>query len=365
MKQVQSEHFIKRYSFFCLLLVLFLIFIGFYLQGIILPFCLGLFLAYILNPLVNYLSDKRKINRNLATLLVLCTIIGSLTFASVELFPVLYDQLFSVIHGAPKIVTEAGRSILTYILNWMKELGIKDSIGIEKAIRNFDVSGEVLGQMRNRAQDVLHASTSFANKLFSILLVPVVSFFCIADKRIFYEFFYKMTPPDLRAPLKRALTIADQTLQAVIRGHFKVAAIDAVLYSIGFSIVGLSSGIAIGLVAGFCRFIPYGDAIVGLSFGTMYVLLNEPTLAKIIGVISVVICVQVVDGTFITPRVIGGKVGLHAGLVILTVIASGHLFGFWGVILAIPIFAVLKRWFDAALPYYHQSKFYNDSNSKA
>ena len=352
MHQVYSENFVKRFSLFCLMLIGSIVLLAVFLQGILPPLCLGIFFAYLLNPLVNYLSNKRKMNRNVASLLMIFLILGSLTFLSIELFPILYEQLFSVIHGAPKVLTDLGRSVLTAILTWMKELGIKDSIGIEKAIRNFDVSGEVLGQMRTRARDVLQASTSVANKLFSIFLIPVVCFFCLADKITFLRFFHDMTPPDLRRPLGRAITIADHTLQAVIRGHFKVAAIDAVLYSIGFSIIGLSSGVAIGVVAGFCRFIPYGDAVVGAGFGMIYVLLNEPTLFKIIGVIAVVVCVQIVDGTFITPRVIGGKVGLHAGMVIITVIASGQLFGFWGVILAIPVFAVLKRWFDAALPVY-------------
>ena len=145
----------------------------------------------------------------------------------------------------------------------------------------------------------------------------------------------------------------------VIRGHIKVALALACLYSIGFSAIGLSAGVAIGIAAGMCRVIPYLDVVVGLTLGVTYIFTQQIPVITVFWLVGVIGTVQIVDGAFITPKLIGAKVGLHPLIVILTVIASSAQFGFWGVLLAIPGAAVVKALYKLVLPVYRDSKWFS------
>jgi predicted PurR-regulated permease PerM len=144
----------------------------------------------------------------------------------------------------------------------------------------------------------------------------------------------------------------------VVRGHIKVALALSCLYSIGFSAIGLSAGVAIGITAGICRIIPYLDVVVGVTLGLTYIFTQQLPIAKVFYLVGVIGTVQLLDGAIITPKLIGERVGLHPLVVILTVIAASSQFGFWGVILAIPGAAVFKALYKLVLPVYRDSKWF-------
>ena len=142
-----------------------------------------------------------------------------------------------------------------------------------------------------------------------------------------------------------------------------VAGILAVLYILGFSIIGLQGAFAIGLIAGACRIINYLDVIVGGTLSLMVILSDFQGIGQLLAVAGVFLVVQSVDGMFITPRVIGDRVGLHPVLVIVSILSFGDLFGFWGVLLAIPVLAVAKVLWFSTKPFYLASRPYMGNSS--
>jgi predicted PurR-regulated permease PerM len=205
-----------------------------------------------------------------------------------------------------------------------------------------------------------HTGTSLVGGVANLVMIPVFTFFMMLDFPRFRGTLSRLTPADLRAPARAVLARVDQTLRSVLQGQITVAAILAVLYVVGFSLIGLQSAIAIGVVAGICRVIPYLDVLVGGSLSLIVILSQFEGFSQVLLVVLVIGVVQGIDGALITPRVIGNRVGLHPLVVIASVLAFGDWFGFWGVLLAIPIVATFNALLAAALPYYLASRAYTD-----
>ncbi len=167
-------------------------------------------------------------------------------------------------------------------------------------------------------------------------------------------------------PVKDVAVSVDHTLRNVIKGQITVAGILTLMYVIGFGLVnilfGFPSAIAIAIVAGVCRIVPYLDIFVGLVLSGIVITSNFQNWGQVIGVVGVIAVVQLIDGMYITPRVVGERVGLHPLIVILSVLAFADWFGFWGVLLAIPTVAVAKIVFMSLMPLYRSSQVFRTNH---
>lgn len=321
------------------------------------PVLLAGFLAYIVNPLVNAM-EQRKINRKIASFLILIFIFGVLTWISVRLLPFLYDQLIGLVQQIPLLIENLSKNAGTFVRESLREYGIKDHGAIDRAFKGFNLVEQGLARIQIAAQSVFDVGAGVMGSLLSLVLLPILTFYFIAEKSRLIQGVRRITPRDLRPYGAKVANIIDETLVNVVRGHIKVAAALACLYSIGFSAIGLSAGVAIGIAAGICRVIPYLDVVVGLTLGVTYIFTQQLPVITVFWLVGVIGSVQIVDGAFITPRLIGAKVGLHPLVVILTVIAASSKFGFWGVLLAIPGAAIFKALYKLVLPVYRDSKWF-------
>ena len=168
----------------------------------------------------------------------------------------------------------------------------------------------------------------------------------------------KIVPVDLIRPVGVFRRRINRALQSVITGQAMVAASLALLYVIGLTVVGLQSAVAIGVVAGLCRLVPYLDVVVGAALSVIVIVSDFHGWGQVAAVALVFLIVQVIDGMYITPRIIGEKIGLHPAVVILSVFAFADWFGFWGVLMVIPVIAVGKVVLTTVLPYYRASRAY-------
>ena len=171
-----------------------------------------------------------------------------------------------------------------------------------------------------------------------------------------------MVPRDLEEPAILFIQEINKVLRSVIKGQVIVATILAALYVAGLSLVGLHAAVAIGLTAGLCRIIPYLDVLVGGSLCLLVILADTADLGLLFAVACVFVIIQSLDGMIITPRVIGERVGLHPFLVIISIIAFGDLFGFFGILLAIPCIAIVKLIVQNLKPIYYASRAYDPNN---
>jgi predicted PurR-regulated permease PerM len=169
-----------------------------------------------------------------------------------------------------------------------------------------------------------------------------------------------LVPPDLRGSFLYFIREANHTLRAVLRGQILVITLLAILYATAFYFSGLPAGIIIGLLTGFARLVPYMDLLVGGSLSGLVLVANHAEPPLVIAVLASFLFIQILDGLFLTPRIMGQFSGLHPFLIVLSVFCFGDWFGFYGVLLAIPIAAFLRVLFHFLIEAYKESQFFKN-----
>ncbi len=348
---------IRRFAIFLAAAIVIVAVLSWFYAKVFVPIAVALFLAYLINPFVDDL-EIRKINRSLASVLILFLFLAIVGLATFKLGPFLYDQLVGLVHLIPSLLDSLSKNGASTLREWAHNLGISNVSAIDRAMRGFNVAEQAVTRSQSAIEGIWITGTNIMGSIVSLVLIPFVAFYIVLEKPYVKQSLRRVIPRDVRPYMKHLLMALDTTMKAVIRGQLKVALTLAVLYSMGFYLVGLSAGIAIGIAAGICRLIPYLDAVVGTTLGVTYVFASGMPPSTIFAVVGVVGLVQVLDGALITPKLIGSRVGLHPAVVILTVIAAGNRAGFWGVLLAIPLAAAAKTLFKIALPVYRDSKWF-------
>jgi len=355
--RIHDWNAIKRFVIYMAILIAVVYSLAVFYESVTVPILVAAFLAYLMNPLVNAL-EARKVPRSVASLIILILIFGIFAWAAVRVFPYLYDQLIGLVQQVPSLIDSLSKKIGLTLRETLKEYGIRDNGAVDRALKGFNLVEQGMARLQMAAQSVVNMSAGLMGSILGFVLVPILSFYFVAGKARLIQTIRRVTPRDLRPYGIRVANIVDETLTNVIRGHIKVALTLACLYSIGFSAIGLSAGVAIGIAAGICRVIPYLDIAVGLTLGVTYIFTQQIPTITVFWLVGVIGTVQILDGVLITPRLIGSKVGLHPMVVILTVMASGAQFGFWGVLLAIPGAALIKALYKLVLPVYRDSTWF-------
>jgi predicted PurR-regulated permease PerM len=328
-----------------------------YYERIILSVFLAAFLAYLINPLVNAL-ENRKVHRSFASLIVVTLFFGLVTWAVIRVLPYLYEQLMDLVQEIPALVDTLAKSIGKTLRDLLREYGVRDNGAIDRAMSKINLVEQGLARLQMASEGVFGVGAGVFHSVVNVVLTPILVYFLSSEKPSIVLMLRRITPRDVRPYCARALSLVDEAVSHVIRGHLKVATALACLYAVGFSAIGLQAGAAIGIAAGICRVIPYLDVVVGLTLGLTYIFTQRLANVTVLWLVGVITVVQILDGIIITPKLIGSKVGLHPMVVILTVIASSSQFGFWGVLLAIPGAAIIKSFYNAGLPIYRDTKWF-------
>lgn len=339
----------------CVFTLVFALF--FIYQMFVVPLILGFVFSFAVLPAVDW-CEKRKINRGKASFMILSFSLLVLTGILVLLAPVIYKQFINLVS-----LSLTGLKDLESI--WIPRLKIflaNQKWFPVRRINEFFSDFNMLSEIAQRGEGTLNAIFNQSSLIFeaamTMVMMPVFSFFVLRDFYTIQEKVVNVVPLDLREPWLAMLAKINAVLREVLKGQIIVAFVLAILYATGFSIIGISSGLVIGLIAGICRVIPYLDIFVAGFLCIFSILTDFGWHGQIISVGIVIILVQAIDGMFITPRVVGKRAGLHPLLVIASVMAFGSLFGFLGVLLAIPIIATIKVMIQFFMPYYYHSHYY-------
>lgn len=331
-------------------------------RAILVPICIALFFTYLFAPLTSWLEVKFKGRRTIAVLFLILLLIATIALLVTSLWPVIYRQILGIIKLFPSTFDYLTAKIEPLKL-LLVETGFIDLKTINSAIEEFNIFAQVSEQLTGVIEQLWSTTPSILGGAIDFFLVPLFLFFLLKDLPKLSRTLKKVIPVDLLVPMQHFQGHIDKTLRAVLKGQVTVALILAVLYMIGLSTVGLKSGLAIGAFAGICRIVPYLDVVVGVTLSFLVIISQNSGFGLLVGVGLVFLVVQTIDGTFITPRVIGERVGLHPGVVIASIIAFGDWFGFFGVLLAIPIVAIIMVVFDMIAPYYLVSPVYHGEES--
>ncbi len=335
----------------------------FYFEGdIVLPVVIALILAYLFNPLVTWV-EKRGINRAIAIGLVFCLVLALLA-AFVTFFAVsIRGELQSMRINLPEYADRLYGYIPQNVKVWF---------GIETPDKVYQRINAAMEAARGAYADIFReafvivkkafASTfTFILAFFGYVLTPIYLYYILKDLPQMKAVLHELTPERYRPQLTVKAAEIHEILSAFVRGQLSVCAILAVLYSIGLYFIGIDLAILTGTLAGITFIIPYFGTILGIVLSMLLALLKFHDLLHPLLCLGWFGIVQGMEGSIITPRIVGEKVGLHPIVTILALLVGGQLFGILGMLLAVPVTAVLKVGLNSLLDHYRSTLFYTGS----
>jgi predicted PurR-regulated permease PerM len=332
-----------------------------YLLGPVLtPFITAIVLAYALHPLVEWLADKRfgkfYVPRALCVALVIVLFFVVVVGVLLLVVPVLTKEVPLLRDQVPLLLERLG----AWLQPLLNKLGIPVKLDIASVKK---LLAQALSEnVQDVGQAVLTSAKSGGGVLLSLIgnlvLIPVVLFYGLMDWENLVARTEALLPPKLKAPILDFCDECDKTLAQYLRGQLLVMAVLATYYSIGLSLAGYDLALPIGLFTGLAIFVPYVGFGIGLLLALMAGLLQFAPLYALIAVGIVYGIGQVLESFFLTPRLVGERIGLHPLAVIFALLAFGQLFGFIGVLVALPVSAVVVVALRRALTRYRESALF-------
>lgn len=325
------------------------------LSGVLTPFVAGLAVAYFLDPLADKLEALLK-SRSAATAVILLAFFVVVTALGVALFPLLQAQVTGLVARIPDAIEAARQLVEPVVAQIEQELGadeiqkIKDNAGT--------IAGEAVSWVAGMLKSLFLGGKAFVNTLSLLFIMPVVAFFLLRDWDLLVAKVDELLPRSSAATIREQFREIDATIAGFVRGQATVCLALGTIYATGLTLVGLDFGLLIGLGTGVLAFVPYVGMIIGLlvAFGVALMQFSDIiSFAMVAGVFAVG---QTIDAAFLTPNLVGGRVGLHPVWIIFALMAGGTLFGFTGVLLAVPVASVIGVLVRFAIGRYRASVLY-------
>lgn len=350
----------KRFFMFLAAFLFVVVSISYLYKSILLAVMLSLALAFILQPSIRLLTKFTKLKSKITVIsILLCIVFGSFALITIVFMPRIYKEIVGIFTKAPMALTYLESHFIP-IRDWLISQGYVTEDHFEQLWTSFDFAANISSTSTNAFRQVISSTPQVIGSAINLILVPVFTWFLMVYYDVINRFIFDLIPRDVKALARATIMQTNKILWGVIKGQLVVAASLAVLYMLGFSVIGLQSGIAIGALAGLCRVVPYLDVVVGLALSVIVVISQGESFTMLAAVAIVIGLVQAIDGTLITPRIIGERAGIHPVIVIASVIAFGDWFGLLGIIIAVPVVAIVVANLQKALPYYRSSPYYTN-----
>jgi predicted PurR-regulated permease PerM len=329
-------HFERSLVFWLAALVVFVALLWL-LSPILLPFVLGMAIAYVLDPLAERLT-RHGISRLIAALIIIGTFVLFFAVLFVLIVPVLAHQFAGLIEDAPSYVQRLEAFVRDPKNPWLKHF-VGDYLGgTDKPIG--DLIDQASGYVTGLAASVWERGRALFSILTLIVITPVVAFYLICDWDGMVAAIDRLIPLPQRDTVRGLFTDIDKTISAYVRGQSAVCVILGTYYALGLTFAGLSYGLLIGVVSGLISFIPYVGSLTALVLSLAVATAQFfPVWSSILIVAGVVLVGQFLEGNVLSPYLVGHSVGLHPVWLMLALIAFGYLFGFVGLLLAVPLAA--------------------------
>jgi predicted PurR-regulated permease PerM len=318
------------------------------LAPVLTPFAAAALLAYLGDPLVDRL-EARRLSRTAGVCIVFGLMTLAMVLALLLLVPMLERQISRFLEQLPRYLAWVQESVLP----WIEQ---QTGTGIER----FEPAA-LVAMLKSHWQQAGGFAAALIGGLSksgmavvlwitNLLLIPVVTFYLLRDWDIMVERVRMLLPRSIEPTVSQLARQSDEVLGGFLRGQLAVMVSLGLIYSIGLALVGIDLALLIGMLAGLVSFIPYLGAIVGVSAGLIAALVQYGDWTTIALVLAVFAVGQTIESFALTPWLVGDRIGLHPVAVIFAILAGGQLFGFLGVLLALPVAAVvmvLLRWVHA------------------
>lgn len=308
------------------------------LAPILTPFVAAGLLAYLGDPLVDRLQ-RLKLGRTVAVVFVFLLIFVLLISLLALVGPLVKAQIAVLAKQVPVYVRWLESHFLPRILDLIGQEG-KSDLGLAAFLA--DNWQKASGYAGNALATVSRGGGLLLTGIINLFLIPVVTFYLLRDWDEIVKRGAALVPDHRQTQVFSLVRESDQVLGAFLRGQLLVMLGLSVIYTSGLALLGLDNALAIGVVAGLVSFVPYLGLFVGIVLAGLAAIVQTGSILTVALVVLVFVVGQMVEGMLLTPRLVGDRIGLHPVLVIFAVMAGGQLFGFFGILLALPVAAVVS-----------------------
>ncbi|MBP2547336.1 putative PurR-regulated permease PerM [Neorhizobium galegae] len=347
---------LRRYVLFWLAALLAFVIFLLAFRTILLPFVAGMALAYFLDPVADWL-ERRGLSRLMATVVILISFVLMFTVALMVLIPLIISQFNQFAQSLPQYVTQLQQLIASpqnsFLPKWMVTQ-------IEAVKENFSsLMTEGAGFLGSLLNQIWNSGKTIVDIISLLVVTPVVAFYILLDWDRMVAKVDSWIPRDQVATVRQLAHEMDQAVSGFIRGQGSLCLILGIFYAVGLSLVGLNFGLLIGFVAGMISFIPYIGSLVGLVMAVGVALMQFwPDYGWVIATMCVFFLGQFIEGNILQPKLVGSSVGLHPVWLMFALLAFGAMFGFVGLLIAVPAAAVVGVLVRFAISRYLQSDIY-------
>ncbi len=326
---------------FLVLTFIALIWLIYSVKSVLAPFACSLIIAYFLDPLVDRLHEKYKLSRLVATSLILFAFLAILSALGAVLLPIIYSQFIALIDIIPQYFQTILNDLYPRIANTLNHLGFKLETSFTHLVENQKLTDKLVDFSQNLFNNAISSSVTIINIISLVFITPILIFYLLKDWDLFIKKVNDYLPRQSSAVIKKIFVDIDKTLSGYVRGQFNVCFILAIVYSSLLSFTGLNFGFLIGFLTGLFSFIPYVGMLCGVSAATVIGLFQWGfEFNHAIAIALVFIFGQILESSFLTPKLIGSKIGLHPVWIIFGLFFFGALFGFVGLLIAVPLTAI-------------------------
>ncbi len=328
------------------------------LKGVLMPFVVGLAVAYLLNPLVSKI-ERRGVPRYLSSLLILGVFYLALMAALAVVAPLVYRESIQIYEDYPGYLDRIMTWVQPYIEQARSWVGHSNGSEIKELLAGH--SDKALGAGNVLLSSLALGGQALGSMLALLIIAPLTAYFSLKEWPSITKWGEGLLPRKHKNTIIQLLSEMNSKISGFVRGQITVALILGTGYALALSLMGLKYGLLIGFSAGIVGIIPFFGATFGFVTGGLVAWFQTQDLLFVGQILAVFAIGQLIEGNLLTPKLVGDSVGLHPIWVIFALMAGGALFGILGMLLAVPVAAMISVLFSFAIAQYKSSAFYKDN----
>lgn len=324
-----------------------------------LPVVIAGILYYLMNPVINFL-ERKGLNRTLAIILLFIVVVALLIWGIVVIIPQIREQIGSMMKSLPSYFDTIGNKANEIFKDpTFKPFQQHLDNSLQKILESLTETAQNISRVT--LQGLGSVVSTLATVMIALITAPIILFFLLKDGKQLATYTLKFLPTKMRKPTHRVMSEINSQLASYIRGQLTVAFSVAVMFIIGFSLVGMNYAITLGILAGFLNLIPYLGSFLAMVPVIFIAIVTGPVM--LVKVIIVFTIEQTIEGRIVSPLVLGNQLKIHPITIMFVLLTAGKIFGITGIILGIPFYAVLKviaihifEWYKGVSNLYEEEK---------
>lgn len=327
------------------------------LSDILAPFVIAFIFAYLFQPLVEKNAKKFHIPRSLIAGVVLLIFVSIFIIALFILLPLIYYQIEIFIHKIPLYKTSFDNLAQETISKLKK---IDPAIADRASETIYSLVNSIFSFLGSAANNIWNYTLATVGFFIILIIVSVILYYFLRDWPKIVKTIESMLPLREKSTIRHIFKDINNLLSAYIRGQINICLLMAVYYTTGLSLIGIDLAVLLGIIAGFLIIIPLVGNIISLSLMLLNCYLTYGASNEMLYVFTLTVFGYLLESYYLTPKIIGNKIGLHPVWIIFAFFAAGAIFGFVGILFAVPIAGIIKVLVSYLINYYKSSSFYKD-----